>query len=267
MKKQLALLSTLLIAAAAHAGISDRIYDFNDAFYKANGIDVAKLGGRKVAPSASSVVDKSLFPWQSESRIIGLSGGYNASGSPSFFAVLAGAGPDVFTADAAGKRARKIADSYVEYLFPSQGTDPAGLGALRQAVVLDTSHGYFSNDPLGIWLHTWVSYTDKAFKTKDGQKMLAELKAKNGLAKDGTPIIKRTSEIDNLFRKGFVTKTTRNDGLRYAICPVMKDPRNGAITKDSFLNYTKFADGSPVEPIFLSSFNNLQQYGDWSRTP
>jgi hypothetical protein len=259
--------SALALTSVASASVKDRLYDFTDDYYRANGIDPLKLGGRKQAPSPSAVVDKPNFPWQRDVRVIGTSGGYAANGSPSFFAVMAGFGPDGFTNDAAGKKARQIADSFAEYLFPSQGTDPIGLGSLRQSVVLDTTNGYFGKNPLGLWLHVWVSYTDKAFRTKDGQKALADLKKKNGLAKDGTPIIRTLSEINNLYSKGFVTKQTRTDGLRYAVCPIIKDPRDGGIAKDAFLNFTKFADGAAVEPIFLEAFTNLQTYGDWNRRP
>ena len=64
-----------------------------------------------------------------------------------------------FTNDAAGARARQIADASPEYIFPKLGTDPLGLGALRQSVLLDMRNGYFSNNPLGLWIHTWINYT------------------------------------------------------------------------------------------------------------
>ncbi|MEA2553915.1 MAG: hypothetical protein QOJ65_2091 [Fimbriimonadaceae bacterium] len=261
--KKLLLPVLLGVAAAANAGITDRLYDFTDAHYRANGVDPTKIGGRKQAPSTSAVIDTPFFSWQRNVRVIGTSGGYGANGAPNFFAVMGGLGPDSFTADAKGVQAKQIAEKYVEYLFPGRNTDPVGLGALRQSVVLDNSNGYFSANTLGLWLHVWISYTDKAFNTEDGRKMLADLKQKNGLANDGTPIIKTKSEIDNLFSKGFVTKSQRTDGLRYAICPIIRDPREGGIAKDAFLNFTKKADGTPLEPVFLRAFGNLQLFGTW----
>lgn len=262
MKATLALLALSLVGTAA-ASVTDRPYDFTDAWYRTNGVDPAKIGGRKQAPSASAVIDTPFFAFQRNVRVIGTSGGYGANGAPNFFVVMGGLGPDGFTGDQAGVRAKQIAESYIEYLFPSRNTDPVGLGALRQSVILDTSNGYFSNDPLGLWLHVWISYTDKAFTTADGRKMLADLQSKHGLSNDGTPIIRTKSELDNLFSKGFISKKTRNDGLRYAICPVIKDPRDGGIAKDAFLNYTKKPDGTPLEPIFPSSFGRLQLFGNW----
>lgn len=262
----LAALSALAaVPQPAHAAQQDRLYDFTDAYYQKNGIDPAKLAGRKQAPSASAVLDVPFFSYQRNVRVIGLSGTYNANGSISYFAVLAGFGPDGFTNDAAGKRARQIADTYIEYLFPQKTADPIGLANARQATVQDTDHGYFSNDPLGLWLHVWVNYTPAAFNTRDGQKMLADLAKKNGLALDGTPIIKTISEINNLASKGYVNRLTRNDGLRYAVCPQIRDPRQGGISLDSFLNTAKKPDGTPLDPAFTRNFTALQTTGEWAK--
>jgi hypothetical protein len=69
---------------------------------------------------------------------------------------------------------------------------------------------------------------------------------RNGRDLDGSAIIASVSEIDNLFSKGYITKTTRplNDVLRYSICPVIQDPRDGGIARDQFLAYTRNPDGS-----------------------
>lgn len=160
------------------------------------------------------------------------------------------------------QRARRIADSFAEYIFPQRGADPIGLGNARQATIQDTDHGY---NPLGLWIHVWVNFTTKAFNTKDGQKALADLTKKNGLALDGTPIIKTTSDISNLYSKGFVTLTTRNDGLRYTVCPQIEDPCEGGIAPDAFLNTSRRPDGSPLDPAFVNNFLSLQNTGDWTR--
>lgn len=249
----------------AHADVTDRLYDFTDAYYAQNGINPAKLAGRKQAPAANAVFDTPFFSYQRNVRVIGMGGTYNANGSISYFAVMAGFGPDGFTNDAAGQNARVIADKYAEYIFPQKTADPLGLGNARQAVVQDTNGGYFSNNPLGLWIHVWVNFTPAAFNTKDGQKALADLAKKNGLALDGTPIIKTKSEIENLYSKGFVTKQTRNDGLRYAVCPQIRDPRRGGIAPDAFINPLRKPDGSQLDPAFLTNFTSLQQTGEWAR--
>ncbi len=126
-------------------------------------------------------------------------------------------------------------------------------------------NGYFGKDPLGLWLHTWVNFTPKALTTPAGKKALNAMARKNGRAFDGTPIIASLSDIDSLFAKGYITKTTRpdSDGLRYAICPVIEDPTDGGIATDQFLAITLKTNGKPVEPEFLVNFESLRLTGDW----
>ena len=263
MVKRLIAPLLLVLPVASAASVLDRLYDFTDAYYRANGVDSTKLGGRKQAPSASAVVDAPNKPIQRSVRIIGTTVGYGASGSPMFFSVMGGGGPEIFTNDAAGQKARGIADSFAEYIFPKKGGNPVGIPGSRQAFLHDNSHGYFSNDPLGLWIHVWVNYTDKAFNTTDGKKALADLQKKNGLALDGTPIIRTTSEIDSLFSKGYVTKLTTNDATRYAVCPEILDPRDGGIAPDAFATFNKLPDGTLLEPALADAFYSLQKTGDW----
>ncbi len=257
-------ISLLTPAFAARADVSDRLYDFTDAYYQQNGIDPLKLAGRKQAPSASAVIDTPFFSYERNVRIISYGGAYGASSSIAYFAVFAGFGPDGFTNDSAGVRAHQIADTYFEYIFPQRTADPIGLANARQAAVHANNNGYFSNDPLGLWLHVWVNYTNAAFTSKDGQKALADLTKKNGLALDGTPIIKTVSDINNLYSKGYITLQTRNDGLRYAVCPEIRDPRRGGIAPDAFTNPLRKPDGSFLDPAFSLNFISLQTTGDWA---
>lgn len=129
----------------------------------------------------------------------------------------------------------------------------------------DFRNGYFSNNPLGLWIHVWVNYTDGAFNTIDGRKELADLTKKNGTVLDGTPLIKTIGDIDRLVSKGLTTKTTAGllDGRRYAICPVVKDPTDGGIAKDQFLATTRRTDGSALEPWFVQNFDSLRLFGRW----
>ena len=264
MKKLLLLVVMALFAVPSFtsAGVSDRLYDFTDAYYRQNGINPAAIDGRR-QPGPLAVTDTPNFPFQRNVRALLTLPNYDHSGNAWYFTVLGGFSTSAFTADAAGRNARQIADTSIEYVFPRRGTDPVGLGALRQSVMLDMRNGYFSNNKLALWLHVWVSYTDKALNTRDGQRTLNDMAARNGRDLDGTAIIASVSEIDNLFSKGYITKTTRpaNDTLRYSICPVIKDPRNGGIARDQFLAYTRNLDGTPLEPEFLENFNSLQTTG------
>jgi len=253
----------LVIPSAVWADVEDRLYDFTDAYYSANGVNPAAIDGRRQADGVLAVQDTPIHPFQRAVRAKLTLPAYNQSGDVEYFTVLGGLSANSFTNNAAGQQARLIADKYIEYIFPKQGTDPVGLGALRQSVLLDMRNGYFSNNPLGLWLHVWVNYTPKAFNTADGQKELNDMARRNGLAADGTPIIRTVGDIDRLFSKGLVSKTTRalTDPLRYAICPVIEDPTDGGIAPDQFLSFSRRADGSPVEPFFLSNFQSLQSTG------
>jgi hypothetical protein len=256
-----------LAPAASRADETDRLYDFTDAYYLANGVNPAAIQGRRQAVPPAAVEDTPNFPYQRDVRALLTLPAYDDSGHPHYFTVMGGGSTSLFAAGATGQKAKQVADKTFEYIFPQQGTDPTGLGAFRQSVVLDMRNGYFSNDPLGLWTHVWVSYTSAAFNTKDGKKALADLAKKNGLDRDGTPLITTVSDIDNLFSKGFVAKQQRpsNDPLHYAICPVTKEPKNGGIAPDQFLSFTLNQDNeTPLEPGFLINFLSLQHTGDWA---
>ena len=272
--RRVATLSAAVCAAAvqfsaslAHAGIADRLFDFNDAYYAQNGVNPAAISGRRQPVLPNATTDTPPLASENRTRALLTLPAYGASGEVEFFTVFGGGNTSLFTADAAGARARQIADSYREYVFPKRGTDPVGLGAVRQGFMFDTRNGYFSNDKLGLWLHVWVSYTDKAFNTQDGQKALADLARKNGLDLDGTPIITSASDVDNLTAKGFIAQITRplTDPLHYSVCPVVKDPRNGGIAPDQFLRFVTKPDGTPLEPDFVAQFQSLRTTGQEAR--
>jgi len=267
MVKRLLSASLLILPILAVASVKDRPYDFTDDYYRANGVDPAKINGRRQAPSPQAVVDTPNFSFQRNVRMISTTTGYSHNGSPQFFVVLGGNGYDLFTKDKAGRKAQEIADSFAEYIFPRRGANPVGIPNSRQAFLHQNNNGYFSKNPLGLWIHVWVNYTDKAFNTKDGKKALADLQKKNGLALDGTPIIKTVSEIENLYKKGFVTKLTTTDASRYAICPEIRDPRDGGIAPDAIANFNLREDGSYLEPELFNAWTALKTTGDWPRKP
>ena len=172
------------------------MFDFSDAYYTSNGVRVDALVGRRSGTDGLSVVDKSPDRNHRDVRVTFTLPGYDPSGNPLFFTVLADLAPSPFTANAAGRKAQQIAEASPVYVFPTRDGDQTGVGNSRQADLVDTSHGYFSNDPLGLWVHVFVSYTDKAFNTPAGKKALADLAKRNGLALDGTPIIKTLSDLE-----------------------------------------------------------------------
>jgi hypothetical protein len=152
-------------------------------------------------------------------------GGFNNSGSLIYYSIMGMVAPSTFTNDAAGQQAKDIANKFRAFLFPkcvANGTpgsvfvrdgcsvslSPA-LGNRRQDNVFDTRNGYFSNNPLGLWILAFVVFTPHAF-TPDGQKELAPIAATNGTDLDGTPILTTADGIDGLVSKGFVQILTRN---------------------------------------------------------
>lgn len=265
----LALLVTLIAPLTTRADIQDRLFDFTDDYYRQNGVDPAKIQGRRQGVPPAGTIDAPFFPFQRNVRTLRLNPAYNQSGALTYWTVMGDLFVDGFTNDEAGARARQTADNMILYVFPTRTGNPIGLGNNRQADIVDMRNGYFSNNPLGLWLHVWVSYTDRAFNTADGRKALADLEKKNGLALDGTPIIKTLSDLDNLFSKGFAVKRFRNpngsEGTMYGICPVVKDPTNGGIPSDTTLSFVRKADGTPLEPYFVTNFDSLRFTGRWAK--
>ncbi len=255
-------MALLAVPSFSQADVQDRLYDFTDSYYRQNGVNPLAIDGRR-QPGPLAASDTPIFSFQRPVRALLTLPAYDHSGNTNFFTVLGGLSANTFTADSAGQKARQIADTSPEYIFPRRGTDPLGLGALRQSVMLDMRNGYFSNNKLGLWIHTWISYTSKALTTSDGQKTMNDMAARNGRDLDGTAIIATVSEIDDLYKKGYITKQVRplTDPLRYAICPVIKDPTDGGIAPDQFLAITRKTDGTPLEPEFAQSFENLRTTG------
>lgn len=254
---------------SARADVEDRLFDFTDAYYWQNGVDPSKIVGRRTGSDGRSVFDTPAFFYQLNVRPTGAIPAYGHNGSIHFFSVLGTLHASSFTNDAAGRRAQRIADSYIEYLFPNRTGNQISPGNVRQSAVLDLRNGYFGSNPLGLWLQVYITYTDRAFGTSDGRKMLADLERKNGLGLDGLPIVKTLSELDNLLSKGLVAKRSRkadgSEGTRYSICPVIEDPTDGGIAPDMTLGITRRPDGTPVEFEILRQFNSLQITGDWAR--
>lgn len=209
------LLLTAAIACVSLPGLSlaqsGRPFDFSDAFYRANGIEPDLLLNRVNGMDGKSVFDFTKDPDKRGVRVIETTGGYDASSNLLYYSIFGMMMPDVFTPDEAGARAREIADEYRAFVFPRVDGDPLSpaLPNRRQDNLFDTRGGYFSKNPLGLWIVTFVSYTDEAFSTKRGQKELAKLAEKNGVDLDGTPILTSASDIDNLADKGLVRLRTR----------------------------------------------------------
>lgn len=277
-----AVLAVLLLATGAFAGatpsgaatastLSDNPppFDFTDRFYKANGVNPNRILGRVSGTDGISVVDQAPDRNHRNVRVTLTIPTYDHSGNLYFWVPTGSLNGNGFTRDAAGQEARQLAEESAIYLFPKQGTDPLGLDK-RQEDVVDLRNGYFSNNPLGLWVNVFVNWTPEAFNTAEGRETLADLAEDNGVGADGTPVIRTISEIESLADDGFVTQRRRpangSLGPRYTICPVIEDPRDGAIAPDAFLAVTRLADGSvlPASQEFVRHFESLQATGDWA---
>ena len=192
-------------------------FDFSDGFYLANGLNPANIRER-VGTAARNplhwVVDNSnTDPNRRNIRILETTGGFNNSGSLIYYSIMGTVMPDTFQRDAtgnltpAGQQAMDLANSFRAFIFPkSNGGNPILSPAppnRRQDNLFDTRNGYFSNNPLGLWILDFAIYTPNAF-TPEGRKVLDPIAATNGRDLDGTPILKSASLIDELVSKGLV---------------------------------------------------------------
>ncbi len=203
-------------------------FDFSDPFYRANGIDPARIreraGNADRNPAHWTIDNTNTDPNRRNIRILETTGGFNNSGSLIYYSIMGTVFPDTFERDAngnltpAGQHALDLANHFRAFLFPKTSRDANNNPSFvkspappnrRQDNIFDTRDGYFSNNPLGLWILAFVVYTPKAF-TEEGRKVLDPIAAINGRDLDGTPILTTADQIDNLAAKGIVQIVTRN---------------------------------------------------------
>ncbi|HEX2162332.1 MAG TPA: hypothetical protein VHM02_00130 [Thermoanaerobaculia bacterium] len=262
-------LGLLALAFAAPALADDDFNEpfvFSDGFFRANGIEPTAVLGLPACGAGGVCDESSPDPSQySNVRITSTLGAHQQNGDPTFVTIQGLVGADAFTADEAGIDARNIAEAFTVFFFPLQpatGTPALSPAAtnLRQNNVLDTRNGYFSNDPLGLWVMRWVSWDGPNVQSQDCQEEMDDLAARNGLDLDGTPQITTVSDIENLQAEGCVTVRTRpsdgSQGPRWLLCPTFKDPTDGVIRPDASLVAV------PVSDEIFDEFECLQTTGD-----
>ena len=270
-------LSFNLASLANDSDLGTSPFDFTDAAYRQHGVvpenivlrvgDASRTGDFVIDNSNTDPNRRNVRAIESTPGTTGTSGLTYAN----IFGVLNSTG---FERDAAGQltsrggEAFDTAERFRVFIFPkaSNGSilDPF-LPNKRQDNVFDTRDGYFSNNPLGLWVAVWVVYLPKA-STVAGRKELDPIAATNGRDLDGTPILTSPSQLDNLAAKGLIEFRTRpvNDPLfRWVICPIPDDPRDGFIRPDAFIRDVRRADGTPVFPALGNNFVCLKQTGDY----
>lgn len=252
-------------------------FDFTDAVYRAHGIlpenIVLRVGD--ASRGGDFVVDNTnTDPNRRNIRTIETTPGTTGSSGLTYSNIFGVLNSTSFERSSSGslstrgQQAFDTAERFRVFIFPkaSNGSilDPF-LPNKRQDNLFDTRDGYFSNDPLGLWVAVWVVYTPKAF-TAEGKKELDPIAANNGRDLDGTAILTSPSQIDNLAAKGFIELRTRpvdDPVFRWVICPIPEDPRDGFIRPDAFIRDVRRADGTSVFPALRKNFNCLQTTGDW----
>lgn len=275
-----ALLAGLAFTTSGLAGDDDlgtSPFDFTDTVYRAHGIlpenIVLRVGD--ASRTGDFVVDNTnTDPNRRNIRTIETTPGTTGSSGLTYSNIFGVLNSTSFERDSSGRMTTRgqhafdTAERFRVFIFPkaSNGSilDPF-LPNKRQDNVFDTRDGYFSNDPLGLWVAVWVVYTPKAF-TAEGKKELGPIAANNGKDLDGTAILTSPSQIDNLAAKGFIELRTRpvdDPVFRWVICPIPEDPRNGFIRPDAFIRDVRRADGTAVFPELGNNFQCLKQTGDW----
>jgi hypothetical protein len=193
-------------------------FDFSDAYYLANGVNPDNILERvdgtcpiNDKPACSVVDNSNTDPNRRNIRVLSTTGGFDHEGNPLYYNIFGMVMPNTFTNDDAGQEAMDIANDFEAYIFPKASGNPLSpeLSNRRQDNVFTTKHGYFVNNPLGLWIAVFVSYTPAAFNTEKGRATLAALAAKNGTDLDGTPMIRKAIEVDELEGKGLVEEQTR----------------------------------------------------------
>jgi hypothetical protein len=265
------------VSASGGNDLGTSPFDFSDATYRAHGVVpeniVLRVG--TAARAGDFVVDNSNTDTRRTNvRTIETTPGTTGSSGLTYANIFGVLNSTSFERNASGQLTSRgqaafdTAERFRVFIFPkaSNGSilDPF-LPNKRQDNLFDTRDGYFSNDPLGMWVAVWVVYTPKAF-TAEGRKELDPIAATNGRDLDGTAILTSPSQIDNLVSKGFIELRTRpvdDPVFRWVICPIPDDPRDGFIRADAFIRDVKRSDGSPVFPALGNNFRCLQQSGDW----
>src|SRR5690349_24000868 len=267
-----------VVSASGGDDLGTSPFDFSDATYRAHGVVPENIVLRVGTASRAGdfVVDNSnTDPRRANVRTIETTPGTTGSSGLTYANIFGVLNSRSFERNASGQLTARgqaafdTAEHFRVFIFPkaSDGSilDPF-LPNKRQDNLFDTRDGYFSNDPLGMWVAVWVVYTPKAF-TAAGRKELDPIAATNGRDLDGTAILTSPSQVDNLAAKGLIQLRTRpvtDPVFRWVICPIPEDPRDGFIRPDAFIRDVRRVDGTSVFPALRNNFNCLQT-GDWCK--
>jgi hypothetical protein len=205
------LLAGLFVGPTAHGQVP---FDFSDGFYVRNGLDPQLFDSRISPSSPNAAQGPSPDAFHNSTRIMEANGGFDAAGQLLYYpAPPANFSAQAFTPNAAGDHARDLANQFRAFIFPRADGDPLSPAPpnRRHDNIFDTSSGYETANPLGLWRVTFPAYTLAAFNTQAGMDKLEEIRDRNGTDLDGTPVIKRLSEIQELESMGLLVLNQRNE--------------------------------------------------------
>jgi len=176
-----------------------RPFDFNNDYYKDNGIIAGLLQDRRNGDDRKSVFDTptDLLRFNNV-RIIETLPAYAPDGNSIFWNRYAVAPKESFRPDEVGDKAAQIAVIHPIYRFPSKSVPETD----RQAAMIGIDDRYFEMNPLGIGQVFTVVFRERI--TPGGQRTLDMLAERNGRSVDGTPIIRTMSELKDLAETGLV---------------------------------------------------------------
>ena len=149
-------------------------FDFTDAVYRAQGVVpeniVLRVGD--ASRSGDFVVDTNTDPNRRNIRTIETTPGTTGSSGLTYANIFGVLNSTSFERGSGGLTTRgqhafDTAERFRVFIFPkaSNGSilDPF-LPNKRQDNLFDTRDGYFSNDPLGLWVAVWVVYTEGFYR-------------------------------------------------------------------------------------------------------
>jgi hypothetical protein len=250
-------------------------HDFTNRFYTDNGVNPKAIIGRRTGMDGLSVHSYTSNPNNSDVRILITIPAYDQYGEVMFWYPLGELQYDGFTTDKIGASAREFAKYFPVYVFPEPNVKTfTSFTNGRQAPLIDNSWvknavGDFAMNPLGLREIRIVHYTEKALG-KEGLETMDYFGKKNGLATDGTPLIRSFDDIQYLQKLDMISVETmaadevKPFGGSYAISPMIEDPTGGVIAKDAFLwMASRDSKWLPDEKMFVWQFGCLQKYGEW----
>jgi len=137
------------------------------------------------------------------------------------------------------------------------------------ASISDSPFGYFCDDLLGMWIVTYFWFVvDPANPGPVCGPVFSSIGARNGFSLDGTPIVKTAQELNVQLEANGCAAEGQGDvsgadspAAVWLICPAIPDPRDGAITQDSFLDTVRKPNGAPLDPQFNINFKCLKTNG------